>query len=103
MARTELIFGTERGSRGPVSKTEWRRFVDREIATRFPDGFTVLDGHGGWRDGIRAVRETSRILIVWRRTGSAGDGAFEDLRSIYKKRFGQTSVMRIDGFDCVTF
>jgi hypothetical protein len=103
MARTELIFGTARQPSRPVTSSEWKRFVDREIASRFPDGFTVLDGQGGWRGKRGPTRETSHVLIVWSRPSPEREESLEALRSLYKQRFHQESVARIDGADCVSF
>jgi hypothetical protein len=32
-----------------VTETNWARFVDREIAPRFPDGLSVVDAKQQWR------------------------------------------------------
>jgi len=103
MMRTELFFGTQRPRLPPVSGAAWRRFVAREISPRFPDGFTVIDAQGGWRGRRGAVREASHILIVWHSAAAHEHDQFEALRSIYKQRFRQQSVLRIDGSDCVSF
>src|SRR5918995_5538324 len=60
----ELIFGRNIGDRLGVGEGEFRRFVDEEVTPRFPDGFTVLDGRGQWREGGRIVREPSKVLVV---------------------------------------
>lgn len=103
MTRTELIFGTQRPRLPPVSGRAWRRFVAREIAPRFPDGFTLLDARGEWRGRRGGIRETSHILIVWHDATSQQQDKFDALRSLYKQRFHQQSVLRIDGSDCVSF
>jgi hypothetical protein len=103
MVRAELIFGTERQSLPPVTDEEWKTFVDDEIAQRFPDGFTLLDGQGEWRGSRGIVREKSHVLIIWYSPSPEQQDKIEALRSIYKKRFGQDSVARIDGSDCVAF
>lgn len=103
MMRTELIFGTQRSQRTPVSSAAWQRFVAREISPRFPDGFTVIDAQGGWRGRRGLIREKSYILIVWHESAPQPHDNFEVLRSIYKQRFRQHSVLRIDGSDCVSF
>lgn len=103
MTRTELIFGTQRPRLPPVSGAAWRRFVAREIAPRFPDGFTLLNARGEWRGRRGGIRETSHILIVWHGATPQQQDKFEVLRSIYKQRFRQQSVLRIDGSDCVSF
>jgi hypothetical protein len=103
MARTELIFGSERKALPPVTDAEWQSFVDDEIAQRFPDGFTLLDGQGEWRGSRGVVREKSHVLILWYPSSPESQDKIEALRSIYEKQFGQDSVARIDGLDCVAF
>jgi hypothetical protein len=103
MVRTELIFGSERKTLPPVSDAEWQSFIDNEIAQRFPDGFTLLDGQGEWRGSRGIVREKSHILILWYQSSPESQDKIEALRSIYDKQFGQDSVARIDGLDCVAF
>ena len=103
MARTELIFGSERKALPPVTDAEWQSFVDDEIAMRFPDGFTLLDGRGEWRGSRGVVREKSHVLILFHPSSQEEDDKIEALRSIYETRFGQDSVARIDGLDCVGF
>ncbi len=104
MARLDLLFGlgTKDGSR--ISERDWQAFVDAEVTPRFPDGLTVLDGQGQWRNAAGAVtREPSRVLMVWYRPAAGSEAAIEAIRSAYKARFGQESVMRVDGTSCVSF
>jgi hypothetical protein len=103
MARTELIFGSERKDLPPVTDAEWQSFIDDEIAQRFPDGFTLLEGQGEWRGSRGIVREKSHILLLLHPLSPEQEDKIEALRSIYEKRFGQDSVARIDGMDCVGF
>ena len=103
MSRTELIFGSERKDLPPVTDVQWQGFVDDEIAQRFPDGFTLLDGQGEWRGSHGIVREKSHVLILWYLSSPQSQAEIEALRSIYEKRFAQDSVARIDGLDCVGF
>src|SRR5262249_27399903 len=49
-AVAELMFGRKIGDRIGVSEAAWARFLDREISPRFPDGLTVVDAAGQWRD-----------------------------------------------------
>src|SRR5580658_862505 len=50
--RNELYFGV--GSfdspDDSVAEIRWQAFLDREVTPRFPDGLTVLDAYGQWRD-----------------------------------------------------
>lgn len=34
-----------------VSDEDWRAFLAAEVTPRFPDGLTVIDAAGQWRDG----------------------------------------------------
>ena len=62
LAVAELFFGGNVGSRTGISNAEFNRFVASEITSRFPDGLTVLDAHGQWRDPARMTlaREASK-------------------------------------------
>ena len=62
----ELLFGRNIGDRLGVSEAQWGRFVDREISPRFPDGLTVLDAKGEWRDTARhtIVHEPSKLVEI---------------------------------------
>jgi hypothetical protein len=62
----ELMFGRNIGNRIGVSEGRWRQFVDREITPRFPNGLTVFNAAGQWRDRAsnRIVREPSKIVQI---------------------------------------
>ena len=104
MARTELVFGTQRQRRASVPKASWSAFVRGEVTKRFPDGFTIIPCRGQWRgnNGV-IILERSHILLVWHDGAGETNVKLEALRDIYRRRFQQQSVMRIDGADCVSF
>ena len=62
--RAQMLFGRNIGDRLGVSDADFARFLDREISTRFPDGLTVIDAEGRWRDGGDTVREPSKLVII---------------------------------------
>jgi hypothetical protein len=101
----ELMFGRKIGDRIAVSETQWARFVDREITPRFPDGLTVLDARGQWRDTERKriVREPSKLVQI------VLPGKPEDIEHLtaiaeaYKSRFRQQAVGMILRPACVSF
>jgi Protein of unknown function (DUF3574) len=101
----ELLFGRDIGDRVGVSEVAWRRFVAREITPRFPDGLTVTNATGQWRDPASGnmVREPSkRVEIVL--PGRADDAARLDaVVAAYKRRFHQHSVGVIVQSACVSF
>jgi hypothetical protein len=101
----ELLFGRDIGRRLGVREAAWRDFVAREITPRFPDGLTVTDAFGQWRDpdSGRIVREPSkRVEIVL--PGRADDSARLDaIMAAYKRQFHQRSVGLIVQSACVSF
>ena len=94
MTVAELFFGRNIGGRTGISDAEFNRFVAREITSRFPDGLTVLDAFGQWRDPQRMTlaREASKVVIIAFSEGSADDGRLQKIMDAYKDRFNQKSV-----------
>lgn len=86
----ELLFGRNIGGRLGVSEADWARFLAAEITPRFPDGLTVVDAAGQWRDGRRTVREPSKVVLLVLKDG--GQARIEAIVAAYKKRFRQQSV-----------
>jgi len=103
-ARLELLFGLGRQRSGEISEEEWRAFLEMEVTPRFPAGLTVLAAYGQWRSpsGVM-IKEPSRMLVIWYRQEATFEAAIEAIRGAYKQRFGQESVLRVDGASCVSF
>jgi hypothetical protein len=101
----ELLFGRDIGHKLGVSESAWARFVAREMTPRFPDGLTVTDTKGQWRDSADGtiVREPSkRVEIVL--PGAANDETRLDaIVTAYKRDFHQQSVAVIVRPACVSF
>ena len=104
MARVELIFGATRATGDPITVEDWQTFLATEVTPRFPAGLTVFSGDGQWRraDGV-IERSASRLLLIWYDASAANETAIEAIRTRYRERFAQESVLRIDGSDCVSF
>lgn len=101
----ELTFGRDIGRRVGVSEAAWRRFLDREVTPRFPDGLTVVSAAGRWRDTRtgRIVREPSKLLMIVL-PGKADDQArLNAIVAAYKRHFQQHSVGVIIQPACVAF
>lgn len=104
MARLELLFGMSRHDAEPISDQEWQGFVDQEVTPRFPEGLTIVQAYGQWRNRTGAIaKENSRVLMIWYQPKPDSDALIEAIRDAYKARFKQESVMRVDGFSCVSF
>ena len=97
-ARTELYFGTARPD-GAVTDDEFQAFIDREVTSRFPGGLTVVKAEGQfWGEDGTLVKEQSYILILLYpyENFSTATRQVEQIRNLYKDRFGQESVLRVD-------
>jgi hypothetical protein len=92
---TTLFLGLGKPTGGEVSQAEFDAFVAEEIAPRFPQGFTLLDAHGAWRnkDGTTA-KESSRLLIIVHPVED--ERAIEEIAAKYRARFAQEAVLRTD-------
>lgn len=101
----ELLFGRNVGERLGVSEEEWQRFVDAEVSPRFPDGLTVLDAKGQWRDTVtgRIVAEPSKVLVVVFFDEGEGRAQTSAIAEAYKRRFDQQAVLTMLRPACVTF
>lgn len=104
MTQTTLYFGLNRPQGAAISQAEWQGFVDGEVTPRFKDGLTVFAAQGQWlgNDG-KVARENSRALMLIHSPDKASEQSIEALRAIYKQRFAQESVMRVDAPACVAF
>lgn len=100
---TKLYFGMNKPTGGRVSASDWQKFVDTDIAPRFPEGFTVIDAHGAWlgREEGKTISESSKIVI--RLHDTAEEKAIGDIIDSYKKKFEQEAVMRVDTGVCAAF
>jgi hypothetical protein len=97
--RTELYFGTDKPGGGKVTAEDWDKFLETEVTPRFPEGFTVLEGYGQFKDSEgRIVREASLILVLFfpKKERRVVNLKVEELREKYKKQFNQESVLRVD-------
>jgi hypothetical protein len=101
----ELMFGRKIGDRVGVSAAGWARFVDREITPRFPDGLTVFDARGQWRDSGRnkIVREPSKIVQIVLPGKPEDEARLHEIAEAYKTRFRQQSVGIVVRGACVSF
>ncbi len=105
MQRIELMFGRHIRGHSSVGDAAWAMFLAREITPRFPDGLTVIDAAGQWRDpaGGRLAREPSKLVIIVTADGAAVDAKIAAIVDAYKRRFQQKSVGVVTSPACVTF
>jgi hypothetical protein len=105
MMEVELMFGRNIGGRLGVTDKLWASFLAREVTPRFPEGLTVFDTTGQWRDARTkaVVREPSKIVRIIMPADAEANEKIGAIASAYKKRFRQDSVGVLSRPACVAF
>jgi hypothetical protein len=104
MRMAQLFFGRNVGDQPAVSDADFRKFVDEELTPRFPNGLTVLDGGGQWRGPEnQLVREASKVVLIVMSRQAEYSRKVEAVRTAYKTRFRQDSVLLLTQDTCVSF
>ena len=105
MLVAELFFGRGMKVRAPVSDAEWADFAEQTVTPNFPDGFTVFDGEGQWRNpqtGQIASARTKILIVAAERTPDLAQ-RLSAVIDAYKGRFRQQSVGIITRDSCAAF
>ena len=108
-AREEVVatmyFGRNIGGQLGVSESQWSDFVDSEITPRFPDGLTIADAQGQWRDSDTGaiIHEPSKQLTVFLADEAEGRAALAGIAAAYKRQFHQQAVALVVERSCVSF
>jgi Protein of unknown function (DUF3574) len=103
MVVADLLFGRNIGGRLGVTESRWSQFLAKEITPRFPDGLTVVDASGQWRDTEknRIVRERSKLVTII--MPADAQDKIDAIVAAYKQRFRQQSVGVVIRPACVSF
>jgi len=104
MLTVRLYFGQDANGK-QVPAAAWRDFLARSVTPRFPDGFTVFEATGQWRDPRTRVvqREPSKVIEIAAPDTGALRGRVEEVRKDYMARFHQQSVGLLTLPGCGTF
>ena len=105
MVVAELFFGRTIIGRAPLSEAEWAEFAAQTIAPNFPDGFTVVNGAGQWRNPRtgQVVREPTKIVLAAAKPAPDLARRLAAVIDAYKARFHQQSVGVITRNACAAF
>jgi hypothetical protein len=104
MTRLEFYFGGDVGAAGGVSEADWRGFLETEVTPRFPDGLSVSDLYGQWRDAMGTIgREQSKLLTVIVPDAATQSANIAAIRDAYRLRFKQESVLFVAAPVCAGF
>ncbi len=101
-----LYFGRSDATGAPdaVSDQAWAKFLSDTVTPRFPDGLTVTDGAGQWRNDAGEILEeqTSVLtLLVW--PDEMAPQRLNEITAEYETRFNQESVLLTSAPSCASF
>jgi hypothetical protein len=105
MIDVDFYFGRDIASRAAVTDAEWEAFAAGEITPRFPDGFTILDAQGQWRNPTsgKVTREASKLVRVIAPGGGNLSARVEAISLAYRQRFHQDAVGVVTTPVCAAF
>ena len=102
----EAYFGRNVKHRAPVTEAEWARFMAEEVTPAFPDGLTVLNGTGQWRNAAGLIsREDSKVLVLVLpgQDQAVAAGRLAPVTTAWRTRFAQESVLTVFRPGCAAF
>ncbi|MFJ5551072.1 MULTISPECIES: DUF3574 domain-containing protein [unclassified Streptomyces] len=104
---THLYFGTQRSDGGPaVTDPQFMDFMDRRVTPAFPEGLTLQQGRGQWRNAhgvIERERSYELLLLYPAAEAKVRDQRIEAIREAYQREYAQESVGRADDRTRVDF
>ena len=87
-----------------VDDAAWDIFLTDTATPRFPDGLTVLDAYGQWRNPEGVVESArSKVLVVLAPPGEEPLSLIHEVSNEYKHRFDQDTVLQATSDACVAF
>lgn len=80
-----------------VTEAGWLDFLDQEVTPRFPDGLSVIDCYGQWQGKTmqHPERLRSKILVIDYPDTPANRARIDAIRTAWKKRTGDQSVLSV--------
>ena len=105
MLVAELFFGRGIEGREPLTDAEWAEFSAQIVTPNLPDGFSVFDGEGQWRNpqtGRIVANRTKILLVAAPRTPDLAR-RLTAVIDAYKARFHHQSVGIITRDSCAAF
>jgi hypothetical protein len=105
MVELQMFFGRDIPGGGRVSDADWVDFAATVITPAFPDGFSVTDAKGQWRDSAnrKVVREPSEIVLIVAPQSASLAPKIGRIADAYRARFRQQSVGVVTRQVCAAF
>jgi Protein of unknown function (DUF3574) len=100
LIQESLFFGRNILGKGEVSENQFQGFVNNTVTPRFPDGLTIFDANGQFRDSSgKIIREKSKNLTLFTEDNPRNTTAINDIARTYIQNFNQESVLRVTNKD----
>lgn len=101
--QVDLYFGLAARGR-EIGEAEWAAFLEQEVTPRFPDGLSVVDVAGQYRNPSgRITRERSKLLVVIVPDAAGHLAKVQAIVDAYKRQFDQLSVLHVERAICAAF
>ena len=99
-----VFMGRGDGDVEVVDDEAWDAFLADVVTPRFPDGLTVLDASGQWRNSEGSIeRESSKVLLIMAPPEADALRLIKEISDEYKQRFNQEAVLQAVTDACVSF
>jgi hypothetical protein len=100
-----LFLGKSVPGRGELTDNEWRTFLDTAVTANLPNGYTVLDGNGGWMNPVthQTLKEGTKVLLVALPETPDSLAAVNRIRTAYQVQYQQQLVGMTVGYACGEF
>jgi hypothetical protein len=101
--QVDLYFGLAIGGR-QIGEAEWAAFLNAEVTPRFPDGLSVVDVAGQYRNPAGYIaRERSKLLVIIVLDAPGHLPKVQAIVDAYRKQFNQLSVLHVERAVCAAF
>jgi hypothetical protein len=98
-----LYFGLS-SPEGVISNLEWQRYLEEVVTPNFPEGFTVFDSYGQWKnpEGV-IIDEPGKVITHLFDIHDPKNNNIESVIGEFKERHQAQSVIREENVVCVSF
>jgi hypothetical protein len=105
MTLVKLYFGRDIAGQGAVSDAQWSRFAADVIGRAFPDGFTVFDATGQWRNPATGAvgRESTKVVEIAAPVSVDVRAGIAAVTDAYKQQYHQIAVGVVSSNVCAAF
>lgn len=94
LIEVNLFFGRNIPGGGEVSKTEFAAFIDSKIIPYFPDGLTIYDADGKFRNSAGAIiKESSKVVTILLEDTPENEITLDRIIASYIEQFNQETVL----------